>query len=371
MRKKIQTLDDLKDSRLLYDKDPPPFGIWLIMIVLFLLIAIVLWSVSAKRTYVIKSSGTITSTAKNYIMSSYTGEITFANVGEGDYVQQGDILFRISSTDLDLQAEQIKGMIRVNSEKIAQYERLERCTKEGVNRFDENNEEDKPYYYQYETYMNQVGQKEIDASAYKAYDYTDAQIESAIKANEAAIAEIYYSTLKNISDSIQTLKSEIDSYNVQLESIHSGQNNYPITASASGMVHMDTEYKVGMVVQAASAIGSIVSENDTYIATVYTSANDMPLIHVGDLVDISISGLTQSIYGTLGGVVTYIASEPTNHEDGSSTFLVKIALDSTYLISNQGNKVNISNGMAVEARIQYDEVSYFYYVLESLGVLIR
>lgn len=35
----------------------------------------------------------------------------------------------------------------------------------------------------------------------------------------------------------------------------------------------------------------------------------------------------------------------------------------------EGDKVNISNGMAVETTIQYGKVTYFNYVLEALGVL--
>ncbi len=372
MARSYKTIEQLRDSRLLYDKNPPAFGVYLVFIVLFALIGALIWSVFTPKIYVVKSQGTVTTEARNYIMSAYSGEVKEALIKEGDYVQQGDVLFQVASTELDLQAQQIQGMIEVNQKKITQFERLESCIKDGVNRFDENGEDDKPYYYQYEAYMRQVAQKEVDVSAYKAYNYTDEQIENAVRTNEAAIAEIYYTTLKNISDSIQSLKSEIASYEVQLASVNNGQAEYPVTASVSGIVHMDTEYKDGMVVQAGSAIGTIVNENDSYYAAVYTNANDMPLIHMGDTVKLAISGLNQTIYGTISGRVSYIASEATvNSENNSSAFLVKVQLDTPYLVSNQGQKVNISNGMAVEARIQYDEVSYFNYLLEAFGVITR
>ncbi|MCD8329798.1 MAG: HlyD family secretion protein, partial [Lachnospiraceae bacterium] len=230
--------------------------------------------------------------------SAYTGEIVTAFVEEGDYVEEGDSLFDISSTDLDLQAQQIRGMIEVDTKKIEQYERLEQCIKDGVNRFDENDEDDKPYYYQYETYLSQVEQKDLDVSAYKNYNYTDEQIRNAVGTNGAAIAEVYYSTLKSIADSVQTLKTEVSNYEIQLASLNDGQAEYRITASTSGFVHMDTEYREGMVVQAAAALGSIVNENDSYTISVYTSADDMPRIHLGDTADVSVSGLTQSLYGT-------------------------------------------------------------------------
>lgn len=372
MSKTARTLADMKDSQLLYDKNPPPMGYILLFTVIAALAIGVVWSTAAKKPYVVKSAGIVASEEKNYIMSAYTGAVTEALVKEGDYVQKGDVLFRIASVDLDLQAEQLAGMIAVDEEKIAQYERLESCIKNGRNTFDENNEADKPYYYQYETYMSKIAQKEIDVSTYKSYGYSEGQIENAVVGNEAGIGEIYYSTLNSITEAVQNLQKEVDGYRIQLASVNNGQKEYPIEASASGIVHMDTEYKEGMVVQAASAIGTIITENGGYTAVVYTPANDMPLIHVGDEAKVAVSGLTQSIYGTVSGTVTYIASEPTvNQENGSSAFLTKIELDALYLVSNQGSKVNLSNGMGVEARIQYDEVSYFNYVLESLGVLTR
>lgn len=364
--------DQLKDSQLLYDKDPPPIFLFMVFTVLCALVIVSVWSFFAVKVYVVKSSGTVVSENRNYIMSSYNGEIIEARTFEGDFVEKGEVLFRVASVDLDLQANQIQGAIDENKRKIGLFERLEECVKAGVNSFDENNPQEKPYYYQYQTYMNQVSQKELDLATYRNYDYSDEQIEIVIHNNEAAIAEIYSSTLKSVADSIQQLQTEIHNYEVQLASVQSGQADYPITASASGIVHMDTEYKEGMVVQAAAAIGSIVSENDSYIAQVYTAANDMPLIHVGDHADVAVSGLTQSIYGTINGTVSYIANEATvNSEEKTSAFLVKIDLDSIYLVSNQGNRVNVSNGMAVEARIKYDEVTYFNYVLEALGVLTR
>lgn len=62
-----------------------------------------------------------------------------------------------------------------------------------------------------------------------------------------------------------------------------------------------------------------------------------------------------------------------NGESGENTsyFKVHIRPEVDYLVSSKGKKADISNGMAVEARIQYDEVTYFNYVLEALGVLIR
>jgi len=370
--KTYKTLNELTDSQLLYDKEPPPLGRYLILTVAVALTVALIWSTTAMKPYVVIGNGSVVSDSKNYIMSSYAGEITEALVKEGDYVREGDVLFRLSSTELELQEKQLTDLIKLDRQKIRQYERLESSVKIGKNLFDENREEDKPYYYQYEAYLSQISQNKVDTGVYKSYDYSDAQIEATVRNNEAVIAEIYYSTLKSVSDSIEALRTETASYEIQLESVKSGKSDYPVQANTSGFVHMDTEYKKGMVIPAASAIGSIVRENDRYTAQVYVSASEMPLIHVGDPAEVAVSGLSQNIYGTVSGTVSYISSEASS--SGSNTggyFLVKIPLQSSYLVSNKGNKVNISNGMTVEARIQYDELTYFDYVLDYLGMLVR
>lgn len=236
--KTVKNISELKDSRILYEKDLPPFGYILVSLVALLMIAVVIWSVVTPKTYVIKSSGTVESTNKNYIMSAYTGEISQMNISEGSYVEKGDVLFTVKSTDLDLQEEQITGQIDVYTKNVDQMRKLEKSVMDAQNYFDLSDEDDRQYYNQYEAYMSQIGQNDIDTSTYKSYGYTDAQIEAELEKNNAKISEIYYSTLKGINESISQYENEIKKLNIQKKAISGGQSEYQITASASGIVHM-------------------------------------------------------------------------------------------------------------------------------------
>ena len=371
-KKSIKNMAELKDSQLLYEKDLPPFGYIIVALTAILLIVVVIWSVNTPKTYVVKSQGTVESTNKNYIMSAYTGEINQMNISEGSFVEEGDVLFTVKSTDLDLQKEQITGQVDVYTENIEQLKKLEKSVMDGKNYFDVTKENNRQYYNQYEAYMSQIKQNDIDTSTYKSYGYTDAQIEAELEKNSAKISEIYYSTLKTINESIKQYENEIDKLNIQNEAIINGQSEYQILANTSGIVHMINDYKEGMVVQAASAIGSIANENDEYVITAYLSVSDKPRVSLGDDVNIEVVGLAQNTYGNLKGKLMSIDNDVTASQDGKETFFKsKIAVDTPYLISSKGNKVNISNGMAVEARIIYDELSYFDYFLESIGILTR
>ena len=371
-KKTVKNMADLKDSRLLYEKDLPPFGYMLVSIIAILMIAVLIWSLKTPKTFVIKSQGTIESTNKNYIMSPYTGKISKMNVSEGSFVDEGDVLFTVESTELNLQEEQIAGQIQVYSENVSQLKKLEQSIMDGENHFDITKADDRQYYNQYEAYMSQIKQNDIDASTYKAYGYTEAQIEAELEKNNAKISEIYYSTLRSIDESITQYETEIEKLKVQNGAIANGQSEYQVLANTSGIVHMINEYKEGMVVQAAGAIGSIANENDQYIVTAYLGVNDRPRVSPGDSVNIEVVGLAQNTYGNLKGKLISVDNDISTSQNGEQSFFKsKIEIETPYLISSKGNKVNISNGMSVEARIIYDELTYFDYLLESLGLLTR
>lgn len=371
-RKYIKNINELKDSRILYEKDLPPFGYMIISFIAILLIAVIIWSVKTPKSYVIKSQGTIESTNKNYIMSAYSGEINKMNISEGSFVEKGDILFTVKNTELKLQEEQITGQIDLYNNNIKQLKKLERSIMDGKNYFDIKKENERLYYNQYEVYINQINQNDIDASTYKSYGYSSSQIEAELEKNNAKVSEIYYSTLKTIEENIMQYENEIEKLKIQNTAIKKDQSEYKILANTSGIVHMINDYKEGMIVQAASAIGSIANENDQYIITAYLSVNDKPKVSLGDTVNIEIVGLEQNAYGNLKGKLIAIDNDVSSSQDGKEAFFKsKIAIETPYLISKKGNKVNISNGMSVEARIIYDELSYFDYFLESLGLLTR
>lgn len=372
----IKTLEQLKDSRLIYEKKLPRFGYMISLTVTVLLIIVVAWSIYTPKTYVIKSSGIVQSDNKNYVMSPYTGKLSEMEATEGQVVEKGDVLFQVQSTDLNLQVTQLEEQKKSYETRVSQFQKLVQAIKDNKNYFDIADENDSLYYSQYEAYKSKVAQSQVDVSTYKSYGYTDEQIENQLVTNQAKITELYYTAIQAAESSILDAETQIDGINAQLTALKQGQGMYSITANASGIVHMMSDYKEGMVVQAAAAIASIASSQDTYSVVAYMSPSDVARTQVGDKVDIAVAGLNQSIYGTINGQVTSIDSDMTTSKDsetGESTsyFKVYIKPDGKYLVSKEGNKADITNGMTVEARIQYDEVTYFNYVMEALGVLTK
>jgi multidrug resistance efflux pump len=367
---KIRDINDMRDSKLMFDKEPPKLGYAVLTILTVAIVAVIIWSTQATRTYLCIGSGQVQSTNKTYVMSSYTGSISEIYIEEGTYVNEGDVLAHVKSTDIDLQQEQYEAQLAIYQDQLDQYNKLIRSIQDNVNYFSETDPNDQAYYYQYESYQSQVAQNQLDITAYADAGYSDAQIQTLIEQNQSQVAQIYYSYLQSASQQVTSLQASIDSIQSQIDALNTGANDYYLTAPTSGVVHMDTEYKQGMVLGAGYSLCSIASANDDLEIVTYVSLSDRPLLHVGDPCTIAVTGLVQSVYGTLTGKVTSIDSDITS-SSSTSVYKLTIVPDSTYLVSKSGNQVSLSNGMSVETRIQYDEITYFEYVMEALGVLVR
>lgn len=371
MKKTVKSLDSLKDSRILFDKQPPAFGYLLILIVAIFMCFALVWSIYTPKVYTIQAKGVVTNVDANYVMCTYTGEIDTCNMQEGALVEQGDVLFSVKSTDYDLQEEQLLESKQVYEKQVTQNELLVQSIKDDINYFDESDAEDSLYYSTFETYKSKVAQSVVDTTTYKAYGYTDEQVEAELVKNQGKIDEIYYSAIQSAESAIEQAKQQIASIDAQLAAVSSGQSAYEVKATATGILHLLGDYKSGMVVQTTNAVATITPENSQRVIEAYVSTADMARMNEGDIVQIVMDGLSQSVYGTITGTVVQIDSNVTTQQanDGSNTqaFKVLIEMDSDYMVSQSGDKVDITNGMTAVARIQYDKVTYFNYVLEKLG----
>lgn len=375
MKKQIKTMEQLRDSRLLFEKKLPAFGFMILLVVAFSVVGVIIWSFYAHKPYMIISQGTVTNSNSSCVMPVYTGEIEQCYMEEGKLVQQGDVLFTIKSTDFNLQEEQLLVSKQTYEEQVGKLQLLVKSIKDNQNYFDASKSEDELYYSTFEVYMSQISQNTFDGSTYQTYGYTDEQIERELVKNQEKRAEIYYSAIQSAENSIKEARLQIASIEAQLAAVGSGKLEYSVKAGCTGILHMLADYKVGMVVQTGSAVATITPENSEMIVEAYVSTADMARMEEGNSVQIAVDGLIQSVYGNISGIVVSIDSNLTTMEgengQSNSVFKIKVKPAVDYVISKSGKKVNLANGMTVETRITYDEVTYFDYVLEKLGLLVR
>jgi hypothetical protein len=86
-------------------------------------------------------------------------------------------------------------------------------------------------------------------------------------------------------------------------------------------------------------------------------------------VEIIVSGLSQSTYGTLKGKVTYVSNDSMQSED-KIYYKVSIKPNDT-ILKNKDKETKLSNGMVVETRIKYESITWFNWILKKIGIIDR
>lgn len=368
--KRVRTMEELKDSRLLFDKQPPAFGFFFLLLIFVSFLLLLAWSMKAPKVYTIQTQGVVTNEEANYVMCTYTGEIDRCFMEEGMLVEQGDLLLTIKSTDYDLQEKQLQENRESLELVIRQNQRLVNSIKDNVNYFEERLEEDSLYYHTYERYQAKVEQTKMDASMFQAYGYTKEQMEEELLKNQSKTEEVYYSAIQEAEAAMAQAKQQLDQIDSQLLAVQSGQEAYEIKATASGVLHMTEQYKPGMVLQSTTVLATITPQNSRQILEAYVTTADRARMKEGNEVQFVVDGLSQAVYGNLKGRVKRMDSDVTVKQTGEGearVFRVWMEMDENYLVSRSGDKIDVVTGMTATARIHYDKVTYFQYVLEKLG----
>ena len=131
----IQNLSDLQDRRIMMEKKLPPYGYAFVILVGIFMLFLVVWSTHTNRIYVSQNAGTVQASTKTYIMSSYSGSITEMYISEGSYVNEGDLVAHIKSTDLDMQQDNLESQLKIYQTQVDQYNKLLQCIQDDTNYF--------------------------------------------------------------------------------------------------------------------------------------------------------------------------------------------------------------------------------------------
>ena len=108
---KLYSRDELKDSRIFFDKEPPKFGTYFVIFVGLLIVGALLASTIINKTYIVKAQGTVVDANAQYVSSNVNGMIVEVNKEEGEFVNEGDILLVVSNGTETLQGKSYRKII--------------------------------------------------------------------------------------------------------------------------------------------------------------------------------------------------------------------------------------------------------------------
>lgn len=353
---KTYNLNDLTNSRIQYDKNPPKFMMYIIIIILLLIIGIITLSSFTYKTEIVCATGILSSENKTTIQSSTSGKITNVYYNSGDYVEKGTLLFELDSTQiiesitsLSSKVEFMNNYLKGYSELISYIESINVNANELIsNPFEKND-----FYYMLETFLNAYNKT-------SANDLSGINVEESKKQLKNQYLQSYYQSKFQYEYDLIGNQSQLEAYENML-------TNYKVYAPTSGYLNYTTKLNSGMVID-SNAIGTIsekINDSNAQIEC-FIDASHRSFVNVEDPVEIVMSGLSQSKYGTLSGKIISISDDIISNNENNVFYKVVVKPLSIKL-----DDIELLNGQAGEVRIKYDSLTWTTWALKKVGIIDR
>jgi multidrug resistance efflux pump len=365
----VYSLNEITDSKLLYDKKPPRFMNYIIIVVLALIIGFLVWSTKSVKTYIVKGQGIVATEKKNNIMAKISGEVKEVYIEEGKEVKEGDVLLVFNSPEPKYQIQQAEGQLETINKRIELLKRAENEATNWKNTFNKSNAEEAEFYNKLVNSYVKLKEYNVDEEALKKQNYTDDLIKQYKDQSKVKKDQVYYETILAFTNERNQLEMEKSKLQIQKDAVSQSTDEYKLYAPSSGKLHLNTQINKGMVLQGGSLLGTIASTEEALIIESLIPSSDRPRIHNNDEVSLVVGGLNQAEYGTLKGKVIAIDEDATiDNEKGNVYFKVKIKPEKTFLEDKKGEKVNLTSGMVTETRVKYEKITYMKYFMEQIGI---
>ena len=221
----IADIDKMSESSEYLSSGPRHIVTFFIYFLLGILIIVFLWMSLFEIDIKVKSTGVIKCSDSIYeVSSSVNGEVIECCVDDGDYVNQGDILYILDSSQLKEEASVYKGKLHDINDKMVMLEAYIDSLEHGTSLSMEN--QLNPYYKEYLIKWDLVNNK-IKANS-KEIQSNNEYYQNAIETINSVKSEYQsrINDLKNIKENILERKNSFNENNVYYSMINSYITNY-------------------------------------------------------------------------------------------------------------------------------------------------
>ncbi len=419
---KEYNLSELRNSQLIYDKNPPTILYVILIATLIVLGSVIFYASQETKEDVLHIQGTVDYREVTYISTTMSGPISSLMIQDGTFVQKGDVVLTIDNPTISEQldaysdlANYYLGLINENvllKDAVQKYDENKQTNSNTSNKNPFNERTDGLLYYKYNNFLKEVQdvekqyeteiksrddalnnakqealdealeiarQKsiddgtEFDEDAFKRnfelngfdsegflqqYEEKHGEIEPLPEQRKAIILQYVYNAESNIQNYEPSYKQY--AHNRDLAKMQLDQCS--VKASRSGYLYYQNPLYEGLYVTEQTNIAMILQNNDEPITIkISLPAAYRSYIDTDTKIRCSILGYSESRYGTLDGCVESI-SLSTYVVNETPCYQVVIKL------SNDNEKISIKEGMIAECSIIYAEKSWLGWALEQMGL---
>lgn len=347
MRNIIQNLDDITESREMLESKPNKYGVLFLYILLFLLIATIMWSYFSLKEVSIRTVGTARLADDMLKISNIEpGIINKINFKDGDKVKIGEVIYEIEHESLLIQKNEYEKNLTLEEKEKFNWEKLIKSIKDNKNYF-YNHTDEVVFYNKFTNYKQNIND---------------------IKKNKMNSIETYKSTsISNANDEISNINKQIQDLNLNITLLNKRIDNCIIKAQEEGIVSFKNEISIGNYIQIGIEVANIIPDQTSkYKVEFYILNKDIGNIKEGDQIKLA---LPQQDFEAIDSKITKISTDAVvNKNDGNSYYIAETYINNK-LINHQGNGIEIRPGMNFEVRIITERVKYLNYFLKKINLL--
>ena len=200
----------------------------------------------------------------------------------------------------------------------------------------------------------------IKQGAISIYEYDQQKIKI-LNLNEELNSKKSLKQVKEfqIMQEIKSIENNIIDFQNQLENINEKLKYSYIISPINGYIFELRAKDTGYVINPNLELMQIVPDNDLE-ASIFINSNDIGFVNIGKKAEISVDSYPATDFGVLNGSVRFISQNSTkiNENNDNLFFSSKIKLDTQYLNSVNGNKLELKPGMSITANIKLRRLSY-------------
>ncbi len=152
MRFKIESIEELSDSRQVMEGKPHKFTSIFIYLLLVAVLVFLLWAWFSEKEVVVKVSGIVKPSEKILTVSNeISGSIKEVYMTDGQEIKEGDILYTIDNPQLESEKNKLEEQKKSIDKNIENLDKFNKSIEDNTNHFSDN-EDEKEYYYKYKAY---------------------------------------------------------------------------------------------------------------------------------------------------------------------------------------------------------------------------
>lgn len=203
MKPILINLNEISDSREVYESKPSIIFTLFIYSILSLFITALLWMYFGRIDIVVKSNGMLRPDDQvATIMNTYSGTLESVNIKDGASVNEGDTLYVIEHQELTNELEYYKGQLFDTENSMELLNKYKKSIEDGVNHFSSTGSEEE-YYLKYQAYEVNYDLMQNDST----YNEKDREL-----------------NLSSVTEQLDTLNAKLSNTNLLKQSVNKNMN---------------------------------------------------------------------------------------------------------------------------------------------------